>query len=219
MTTLVIVGAQWGDEGKGKIVDRLAGTARHVVRYGGGANAGHTLVVDGEKVVLHLVPSGALRPEAQCLLGPGMVLDLAVLVDELEALRKRDLLSPPSRLAISERAHVVLAQHKLVDALRERGPGAIGTTKRGIGPCYEDRAGRVGVRIGDLRSPQKLREKIAISIERWRPTILARSPTRCCRTCRTSATGSTRRARLASPSCSRARRARCSTSTTAPTPS
>src|SRR5690606_14934093 len=160
MTALVIVGAQWGDEGKGKIVDLLAAQADVVVRYGGGANAGHTLVVGQEKVVFHLVPSGALHARPRCLLGAGMVIDPAVLVKELAVMRSRGLLTD-GRVRIAEEAHIVLPQHKLVDALRERGPGAIGTTLRGIGPCYEDRAARRGVRALDLADPDRLRARIA----------------------------------------------------------
>jgi adenylosuccinate synthase len=172
MTTLVIVGAQWGDEGKGKVVDLLTADADAVVRYGGGANAGHTLVVGGEKVVFHLVPSGALHERPRCLLGPGMVIDPNVLRDELAVMRERGLL-PAGRVLVSDRAHLVLPQHVLVDGLRERGPGSIGTTKRGIGPCYQDRAARRGIRVVDLADPDELRRKIAANLEGWRPTIEA----------------------------------------------
>jgi adenylosuccinate synthase len=172
MTALVIVGAQWGDEGKGKVVDLLAAQADVVVRYGGGANAGHTLVVGNEKVVFHLVPSGALHPKARCLLGAGMVIDPAVLVEELAVMRARDLLSE-GRVIVSDSAHLVMPQHKLVDALRERGPRAIGTTQRGIGPCYEDRAARRGVRALDLADGASLRAKVEANLEGWRPVIEA----------------------------------------------
>ncbi|MFK7988683.1 MAG: adenylosuccinate synthase [Sandaracinaceae bacterium] len=172
MTAVVIVGAQWGDEGKGKIVDLLAERAHSVVRFGGGANAGHTLVVGGEKVVFHLVPSGALHEGPRCFLGSGMVIDPKVLVKELGIMRERGLL-PDGRVLVSEGAHLVLSQHFLVDGLRERGPGAIGTTKRGIGPCYQDRAARRGVRMADLRDPEVLRAKVATNLAAWRPTIEA----------------------------------------------
>jgi len=172
MTVLVIVGAQWGDEGKGKVVDLLTADAEAVVRFGGGANAGHTLVVDGEKVVFHLVPSAALHKGPRCVLGAGVVIDPKVLVKELDEMRGRGLL-PEGRVLISESAHLVLPQHFLIDGLRERGPGAIGTTKRGIGPCYQDRAARRGVRMGDLAHPTEFREKIARNLAAWRPTIEA----------------------------------------------
>jgi adenylosuccinate synthase len=172
MTALVIVGAQWGDEGKGKIVDLLAAQADVVVRYGGGANAGHTLVVGDEKVVFHLVPSGALHAKTRCLLGAGMVIDPAVLVEELAVIRERGLLSE-GRVIVSDAAHLVLPQHKLVDALRERGPRAIGTTQRGIGPCYEDRAARRGVRALDLADRASLQAKVEANLEGWRPVIEA----------------------------------------------
>jgi adenylosuccinate synthase len=172
MTTLTIVGAQWGDEGKGKVVDILASHADVVVRYGGGANAGHTLVVGTEKVVFHLVPSGALHPRPRLVLGPGMAIDPKVLVKELSVLEQRGLLTE-GRVLISDRAHLVLSYHAAIDALRERGPGAIGTTKRGIGPCYEDRAARRGLRAGDLSNVAGFREKVAAALEAWRPTIEA----------------------------------------------
>src|SRR5688500_24196 len=127
MPAVVVVGAQWGDEGKGKVVDLLASYADLVVRYGGGANAGHTLVVGDDKVVVHLVPSGALHPDKVCVLGPGMVIDPTVLLDEIATLEGRGLLGVGS-LRVSDRAHVVLPHHKLVDGLRERGERAIGTT-------------------------------------------------------------------------------------------
>lgn len=172
MTALVIVGAQWGDEGKGKVVDLLAAQADAVVRYGGGANAGHTLVVGDEKVVFHLVPSGALHARPRCWLGPGMVIDPKVLVKELAVMRARGVLDD-GRVLVSDRAHLVLPQHVLVDGLRERGPKAIGTTKRGIGPCYEDKAARRGVRVIDLADPAAFRARIAENLEQWRPVIEA----------------------------------------------
>ncbi|RLB54392.1 MAG: adenylosuccinate synthase [Deltaproteobacteria bacterium] len=173
MPVVCVVGAQWGDEGKGKVVDLYAQYADVVVRYGGGANAGHTLVVGGEKVVLHLVPSGALQPRAQCVIGQGTVLDPKVLLDEIDELERRDL--APERVFVSDRAHVVLPHHKLIDGLREAdaGAGAIGTTKRGIGPCYEDKVARRGIRIGDLVDAKTLGERVRANIEAWRPVIAA----------------------------------------------
>ncbi|MCA9608375.1 MAG: adenylosuccinate synthase, partial [Myxococcales bacterium] len=156
----------------GKVVDLLTAEADEVVRFGGGANAGHTLVVDGQKVVFHLVPSAALHPRPRCLLGPGMVIDPKVLVKELEEMRGRGLL-PDGRVIISENAHLVLPQHFLVDGLREKGPNPIGTTKRGIGPCYQDRAARRGIRAIDLADPVGFREKFVANLEAWRPVIEA----------------------------------------------
>ncbi len=150
--TVVVVGLQWGDEGKGKIVDLLSGRADIVVRYQGGNNAGHTLVVDGEQTVLHLVPSGALHPGVTCVIGGGVVVDPTVLLKEIGALKKRGLLAGERSLLISQEAHVILPYHKAIDQARERkrGTGMIGTTGRGIGPAYEDKSARIGVRMADL---------------------------------------------------------------------
>ncbi len=170
MGAIVVVGAQWGDEGKGKIVDIYSQQADVIVRYAGGANAGHTLVVDGQKIVFHLIPSGALNPRTQCVLGQGTVIDPAVFVAELAELKKRNLFQP-ERFHISNRAHVVLPQHMLVDSLRDGRKGSLGTTKRGIGPAYEDKAARRGVRMGDLLSREKLEAKIHANLDEWRPVI------------------------------------------------
>jgi adenylosuccinate synthase len=172
MGAVVVVGAQWGDEGKGKIVDIYAHYADMVVRYGGGANAGHTLVVDGEQLVFHLVPSGALHKGKQCVLGQGTVVDPAVLREELKKLEERGLFDP-TRFLISERAFLVLPHHVLVDTLRDGRAGSLGTTKRGIGPAYEDKVARRGLRIGDLSSRAKLEPKLLANLEAWRPTIEA----------------------------------------------
>ena len=172
MGAVVVVGAQWGDEGKGKIVDIYAQYADQVVRYGGGANAGHTLVVDGQKLVFHLIPSGALHPGKRCVLGQGTVIDPAVLLDEIHELQQRNLFHP-SGFVISERAFLVLPQHVMVDKLREQRVGALGTTGRGIGPAYEDKVGRRGLRMGDLLSRDKFARKLDANLETWRPTIEA----------------------------------------------
>jgi adenylosuccinate synthase len=172
MPAVVVVGAQWGDEGKGKVVDLWAPFADAVVRYAGGANAGHTLVVKGEKRVFHLVPSGALHEGLMCVIGQGTVIDPEVVARELNWLRERGLLTP-ERLLISDRAHLVLPQHKVVDGLREKGNGAIGTTKRGIGPAYQDKAARRGLRMGDLLRPDTIRERMAHNLEGWKPQIAA----------------------------------------------
>ncbi len=170
MPAAVVVGAQWGDEGKGKIVDLLAPQADLVIRYAGGANAGHTLVVDGKKVVLHLIPSGILHPEKTCIIGQGCVVDLGKALDEIDALKAQGH-RLEGRLIISDRAHVVLPHHKLVDGLREAATDEkIGTTKRGIGPAYEDKIGRRGVRVGDLLRPG-LESRIEELHGRWSPLV------------------------------------------------
>lgn len=162
MTTLIAVGAQWGDEGKGKIVDWLAPKAELVVRFHGGNNAGHTLVVDGEQTVLHVVPAGVLDPKTVNLIGPGVVVDPDILLEELDALTKRGVLRDPSRVRVSGRAHVILEWHRSLDKAREElAKGrAIGTTGRGIGPAYEDKVTRRGIRVADLLDPAGLREAI-----------------------------------------------------------
>ena len=163
MTTVVAVGAQWGDEGKGKIVDWLAPRADLVARFQGGNNAGHTLVVDGEKTVLHIVPSGILHPRSINLIGPGVVIDPGALLTEIAALRDRKILNDPSRLRVSGRAHVILPWHLALDRARESSASEdkkIGTTGRGIGPAYEDKAARRGVRMADLLHPEELADKL-----------------------------------------------------------
>jgi len=162
MSTVVAVGAQWGDEGKGKIVDWLGPQADLVARFQGGNNAGHTLVVDGETTVLHVVPSGILHDGSVNLIGPGVVVDPGVLLDELKKLEDRGILRDPSRIRVSGRAHVILPWHTALDGAREKkaGDGKIGTTGRGIGPCYEDKVARRGVRVADLRQPEELRVKL-----------------------------------------------------------
>ena len=172
MGAVVVVGAQWGDEGKGKIVDIYARDADVVVRYGGGANAGHTLVVDGKQLVMHLVPAGALHPGKRCVLGQGAVIDPKVLIKELGSLRAWGAFDP-TRFVVSERAFLVLPHHMLVDELRDKRIGALGTTRRGIGPAYEDKAGRRGLRIGDLLDPDRFTRKLDANLDAWRPTIAA----------------------------------------------
>ncbi len=162
MTTLVAVGAQWGDEGKGKLVDWLAPRAQLVVRFHGGNNAGHTLVVDGEQTVLHVVPAGVLDPDTINLIGPGVVVDPDILLEELDALTERGVLRDPSRVRVSGRAHVILDWHRSLDKAREEGAKgrAIGTTGRGIGPAYEDKVTRRGIRVADLLDAGALREAL-----------------------------------------------------------
>jgi len=162
MPGLVVIGAQWGDEGKGKIVDLLTEYAHGVVRFQGGNNAGHTLVVNGEKSILHLIPSGILHKKKICLIGNGVVIDPKVCVGEIEALQKRGFLNNDSQLVISDRAHVIMPYHRAVDQLREaaKGEGKIGTTGRGIGPAYEDKVARRGIRMGELIDPPLLKKRI-----------------------------------------------------------
>ncbi|MET0152227.1 MAG: adenylosuccinate synthase [Candidatus Binatia bacterium] len=165
--TLVVIGAQWGDEGKGKIVDLLAERSDVIVRFHGGNNAGHTLVVGGEKTVLHLVPSGVLHHGKVCVIGNGVVVDPVVLLEEVDALRVRGFLRRDEDLRISEQAHLILPYHKAIDLARERlrGPGKIGTTGRGIGPAYEDKMARIGIRVADLLEERTFQEKLAANLE------------------------------------------------------
>ncbi len=158
MPSLVVVGAQWGDEGKGKLVDYLTSRADYVVRFQGGNNAGHTLVVDGKKTKLSVVPSGILRPDSVCLIGAGVVVNPDVLLTEIADLRAAGVSVTPERLIIDRDAHVILECHGQIDRARElkRGSDRIGTTGRGIGPCYEDRAARTGIRVGELLNPENL---------------------------------------------------------------
>lgn len=162
MANVVVVGTQWGDEGKGKIVDILTEHAAVVVRYQGGNNAGHTLVVKGQKFIFHLIPSGILHRGKTCLIGNGVVVDPEVLLQEITKLREQDIEVSPQNLLISEKAHIIMPYHQRLDLARERakGDGKIGTTGRGIGPCYEDKVARCGVRAVDLIDPGVLQAKI-----------------------------------------------------------
>lgn len=176
MSVVAIVGAQWGDEGKGKIVDIYTEFADVVVRYAGGPNAGHTLVVGDDKLVVRLLPSGILRPGTMSVLGQGMVVDPDVLLGEIDELVRRGHKDVTSRLVLSDRAHLILPYHVLVDTLRETSAPAgraIGTTKKGIGPSYEDKARRTGLRAGDLRHPARLKERVETALAAWAPTITA----------------------------------------------
>lgn len=158
MPAVIVVGSQWGDEGKGKFIDYFANSCDGVVRFQGGANAGHTLIVNGKKIVLHLVPSGILHPSLQCIIGSGVVLDLDSLKQEIEHVREAGHTVSADRLKISSNATLVLPFHKELDAARE-GRLKIGTTKRGIGPAYEDRSSRRAILLKDLYS-KDLREKL-----------------------------------------------------------
>lgn len=158
---VIVIGTQWGDEGKGKLVDLLTEQAQAVVRFQGGHNAGHTLVIKGEKTVLHLIPSGILRENVQCMIGNGVVLSPKALLEEIEILERAGL-AVRERLLISEACTLILPVHSAIDQAREkaRGSKAIGTTGRGIGPAYEDKAGRRGLRAGDFKAPQRFAEKL-----------------------------------------------------------
>ncbi len=165
MSTLVVVGSQWGDEGKGKFIDYFASKADIVVRAQGGNNAGHTVVVDGEKYAMHLVPSGVLYPNTVNVIANGVVVDIVSLVEEMELLEAKGV--NLSSLKISKRAHVVMPYHREFDALSEesKGENKIGTTKKGIGPCYMDKAQRSGIRIGDLFNLEIFAEKLKAQVD------------------------------------------------------
>ncbi len=162
---MVIVGAQWGDEGKGKVVDLLAERAEVVIRFQGGNNAGHTIVRDGEEFKFHLIPSGILYPGKTCAIGNGVVIDPNVLIGELDALRRKRI--DVSGLRISANAHLIMPYHVMLDTAGEAklGKYEIGTTKRGIGPCYTDKAARLGIRVQDMLDPKILRKKIFAALE------------------------------------------------------
>jgi adenylosuccinate synthase len=162
---IVLVGAQWGDEGKGKATDQLGSSLDYCVRYQGGNNAGHTIVVDGEKFALHLLPSGVLTPGVTPVIGNGVVVDAAVLLSEIEALQARGV--DTSRLRVSSSAHLITPYHTTIDKVTERflGKNRIGTTGRGIGPAYADKISRVGVRVADLFDEKILRQKIEAALE------------------------------------------------------
>ncbi len=168
MPNIVIVGTQWGDEGKGRIVDLLARRVGAVVRYQGGSNAGHTVIVNGEKFVFHLVPSGILHPGKKCIIGSGVVVDPQILLEELEHLQKKRIII--DELYLSESSHVVMPYHKQAEEWEEsqRGELKIGTTKRGIGPAYTDKIARRGIRVSDLLEKEILREKLTINLKFYR---------------------------------------------------
>lgn len=167
MANVAIIGAQWGDEGKGKVVDLFTDDADIVVRFQGGNNAGHTLVVNGKKTVLHLVPSGALHPNKLCVIGNGVVVDPEILIEEIDTLKNQGHLTDDTYLRISEQAHLIMPYHKSIDLARERlrGKGKIGTTGRGIGPAYEDKVARVGIRFIDLLEEETFQDKLQRNIE------------------------------------------------------
>ncbi len=168
MSSVVVVGSQWGDEGKGKIVDLLTNYADYIVRFQGGNNAGHTLVVDGQQFIFHLIPSGILYADKMCLIGNGVIVDPGVLLEELDKLKTQGLEVTADRLLISDKAHLIMPYHGMVDRAREASLSSgekIGTTGRGIGPCYTDKVGRSGIRMGDLLDPELFKEKLVVAVE------------------------------------------------------
>jgi adenylosuccinate synthase len=168
MASVVVVGTQWGDEGKGKIVDLLTNYADCIVRFQGGNNAGHTLVVDGKKYVFHIIPSGILYEDKTCMIGNGVIIDPGVLLGEMEELNDKGLPVTPDRLMISENAHLIMPYHQMLDQAREAALSKgkkIGTTGRGIGPCYMDKVGRVGIKAGDLLDTDQFLDKLQANVE------------------------------------------------------
>lgn len=173
MPVTAIVGTQWGDEGKGRIIDLLAQQADVVIRFQGGSNAGHTVVNDRGKFALHLVPSGIFNPQTRCIVGAGAVVEVASLLDEMAQLEAAGV--SLQNLWLSERAHITLPLHRQLDGLEEgsRGAQAIGTTKRGVGPTYEDKAARRGLRLADLRHPEHLAARVKSLVAHHNPTLAA----------------------------------------------
>ena len=210
MPALVLVGAQWGDEGKGKATDLLGGQVDYVVRYQGGNNAGHTVVIGDQEYALHLLPSGVLSPDVVPVIGNGVVIDPGVLLDEIDGLRARGVTC--ERLLISANAHLIMPHHRALDRVSERylGQARIGTTGRGIGPAYGDKIARMGIRVQDLLDAKVYVDAKQLAVEPttsatangWRPT----SPT--------PGWSSAGRSTRGASSCSKAPRAPCSTSTT-----
>lgn len=160
MSVDIVVGTQWGDEGKGKVVDSISKDLDYVVRFGGGNNAGHTVYVNNEKFVLHLLPSGVLYPHSTCILGSGVVVDPFVFLEEIHSLESRGFST--NHVFISERSHLIMPYHIILDEVweNEKGKNKIGTTKRGIGPCYADKFERIGLRVGDLLNPALFKERL-----------------------------------------------------------
>src|SRR6058998_722164 len=171
MPATILVGAQWGDEGKGKATDLLAGRMDVVVRYQGGNNAGHTVLAGGQLLKLHLIPSGILYPNVTPVIADGVVIDPKVLLEEMDALAARGI--DPSRLAVSGNAHLIMPYHLEMDKVTERylGKHKLGTTKRGIGPAYADKAARIGLRVQDLTDPKIFREKLEVVLQEKNPIL------------------------------------------------
>jgi adenylosuccinate synthase len=169
MAVRIIVGAQWGDEGKGKIVDHLSSEVDIVARYQGGANAGHTIVIGDQRYVLHLIPSGIFHPHVVCVIGNGVVIDPKALMEEIQKLRDLNI-NVDGRLLISRNAHLIMPYHKLLDTMREKMGDAIGTTGRGIGPAYIDKVMRVGIRISDLLDHDTFVSKLKKNLDEKKST-------------------------------------------------
>ncbi len=165
MSSSVVVGAQWGDEGKGKIIDILSESSDYIIRFQGGNNAGHTVVIGGESFILHLIPSGILHKGKTCIIGNGVVVNPAALIEEIEKLDARGI-KAGKNLIISERAHIIFPYHWKIDELREiaKGRSKIGTTKRGIGPCYTDKVSRCGIRMADLLDADVFSRKLRANL-------------------------------------------------------
>ena len=166
MSVRIVLGTQWGDEGKGKVVDILCEESDIVVRYQGGANAGHTVVINNDKFILHLIPTGILHPDKTCVIGNGVVLDLDQLFLELDELKNKGI-NTNERLFVSDSAHLVMPYHKLIEELNEQNKGEdkIGTTKKGIGPAYLDKIGRTGIRVADLLDSDLFNKKLKLNLE------------------------------------------------------
>ena len=164
MSNIVILGAQWGDEGKGKVIDIYAVKTDYIARYQGGNNAGHTVVIGGEEFILHLIPSGILHKGKICVIGNGVVVDPRALLEEIDMLTKKGI-SVEGRLKISDQAHIIFPYHRKLDELKEGKHGKIGTTKRGIGPCYADKVARSGIRVADLMDDKVFRMKLKDNLD------------------------------------------------------
>ena len=235
MPAVVVIGGQWGDEGKGRVVDLLAQGATVVARYSAGNNAGHTIINDMGEFKLHLVPAGIFYPDKTCVIGNGVALDPAIVLNEIDQLASRGV--SVANLFVSDRCHVIMPWHPLIDLADEklRGPPAIGTTGRGVGPCFTDKVARIGIRVGDLIDPEAFRARLAFVLP-YKNEVLQQlyglppldfddvysEYTRVRRAAgavraRHGAASCTRRSTAARRSCSRARRAACSTSTRART--
>src|SRR5262245_49551490 len=173
MSAIVVIGGQWGDEGKGRVVDLLARDAHIIARYSAGNNAGHTIINDLGLFALHLVPAGIFYPGKTCLIGNGVAVDPAVLLEEIESLEGRGV--DTSRLFVSDRAHVIMPYHPKIDRLDEelRGAAAVGTTGRGVGPAFVDKVGRLGIRVGDLIDPAAFRERLSFVLP-YKNAVLTR---------------------------------------------
>jgi len=174
MSNIIVVGAQWGDEGKGKVIDIFSRDFDYIVRYQGGNNAGHTVVIGEEKFILHLTPSGILHKKKICVIGNGVVVDPLALMDEINKLESKGI-DVKGRLFVSESAHVIFPYHRKIDELKEqkKGKSKIGTTKKGIGPCYADKVSRSGIRVIDLLNPGFLKDKLTANIEEKNRILMA----------------------------------------------